>query len=154
MTAASLGASSVNTIAAAQRRIPSGLCSRPQMRWMILSIMVGYGSRRVLSLQCSTPIYNMAVGLETFITQSDATANAQVLNQADVTVLSWLRQIYTQPFFDLIQQARTIHLKHWKDDEIQLCTLLSIKTGGCSEDCGYCAQSARYSTGVTAEKLL
>ena len=40
------------------------------------------------------------------------------------------------------------------DDEVQLCTLLSIKTGGCSEDCGYCAQSARYHTGVKAEKLM
>ncbi len=65
-----------------------------------------------------------------------------------------LRAIYDQPFFDLIQQARIAYLDHWKENEVQLCTLLSIKTGGCSEDCGYCAQSARYNTGVKAEKLM
>lgn len=62
---------------------------------------------------------------------------------------------YRLPFFDLIQQARAVYEAHWPEkDEMQLCTLLSIKTGGCSEDCGYCAQSARYSTGVKAERLL
>jgi biotin synthase len=65
-----------------------------------------------------------------------------------------LHTIYSQPFFDLIQQARIAYLDHWKSGEVQLCTLLSIKTGGCSEDCGYCAQSARYKTGVDAERLM
>jgi biotin synthase len=65
-----------------------------------------------------------------------------------------LRAIYEQPFFDLIQQARITYLDHWKGGEVQLCTLLSIKTGGCSEDCGYCAQSARYKTDVKAERLM
>lgn len=68
--------------------------------------------------------------------------------------LERLQQIYAQPFFDLIQQARTIYLQHWQNNEVQLCTLLSIKTGGCSEDCAYCAQSARYPTGVPAERLM
>jgi biotin synthase len=68
--------------------------------------------------------------------------------------LAELRRIYFSPFFELIQSARTIYLRHWIRDEIQLCTLLSIKTGGCSEDCGYCAQSARYKTGVQAAKLM
>ena len=57
--------------------------------------------------------------------------------------LAELQSIYEQPFFTLIQQARSVYLEHWKVDQIQLCTLLSIKTGGCSEDCGYCSQSAR-----------
>lgn len=65
-----------------------------------------------------------------------------------------LRALYDQPFFDLIQQGRDAYLAHWSGGEIQLCTLLSIKTGGCSEDCGYCAQSARYHTGVKAERLM
>src|SRR5580692_7881898 len=68
--------------------------------------------------------------------------------------LSELQAIYEQPFFDLIQRSRASYLEHWKGNEVQLCTLLSIKTGGCSEDCGYCAQSARYQTGVRAERLL
>ena len=65
-----------------------------------------------------------------------------------------LQTIYRQPLFNLIQQARIAYLDHWKNGEVQLCTLLSIKTGGCSEDCGYCAQSARYSTGIKAERLM
>ena len=65
-----------------------------------------------------------------------------------------LHRLYHQPFFDLLKQARAVHEQHWPEREVQLCTLLSIKTGGCSEDCGYCAQSARYSTGVQAERLL
>ena len=68
--------------------------------------------------------------------------------------LSELQTIYEQPFFDLIQRSRSSFLEHWKGNEVQLCTLLSIKTGGCSEDCGYCAQSARYQTGVKAERLM
>ncbi|MBV8099522.1 MAG: biotin synthase BioB [Verrucomicrobia bacterium] len=65
-----------------------------------------------------------------------------------------LQKIYSQPFFDLISRARSVYLEHWARDEVQLCTLLSIKTGGCSEDCAYCAQSARYSTGVDAGRLM
>jgi biotin synthase len=65
-----------------------------------------------------------------------------------------LQSIYDRPFFDLIQAGRNAYLEHWKNNEVQLCTLLSIKTGGCSEDCGYCAQSARYTTDVQAEALL
>lgn len=65
-----------------------------------------------------------------------------------------LQAIYDTPFFDLISRARGVFLEHWSGNEVQLCTLLSIKTGGCSEDCGYCAQSARYHTGVKAERLM
>jgi biotin synthase len=65
-----------------------------------------------------------------------------------------LRRIYFSPFFQLIQRAREVYLCHWPRDEVQLCTLLSIKTGGCSEDCAYCAQSARYKTGIRAEKIM
>jgi biotin synthase len=65
-----------------------------------------------------------------------------------------LHAVYHQPFFDLLKQARAVHEAHWPVAEVQLCTLLSIKTGGCSEDCSYCAQSARYDTGVGAERLL
>jgi len=68
--------------------------------------------------------------------------------------LAELQSLYEQPFFDLIARGRAVYLEHWNNNEVQLCTLLSIKTGGCSEDCGYCAQSARYSTGVKAERLM
>ena len=69
-------------------------------------------------------------------------------------ILADLQHTYHQPFFELIEHAHAVHKEHWKKNEIQLCALLSIKTGGCSEDCAYCAQSARYSTGVKTEKML
>ena len=66
-----------------------------------------------------------------------------------------LSPVYRQPLFSLLEQARKVHRGHWGENEgVQLCRLLSIKTGGCSEDCGYCAQSSRYSTGVKAERLM
>jgi biotin synthase len=68
--------------------------------------------------------------------------------------LTDIQNIYDSPFFELIARAREVYLEHWTGNEIQLCTLLSIKTGGCSEDCGYCAQSARYDTGIKAERLM
>ncbi len=67
---------------------------------------------------------------------------------------SELHRLYHQPFFELLKQARAVHEENWPEREVQLCTLLSIKTGGCSEDCGYCAQSARYTTGVQNERLM
>ncbi len=65
-----------------------------------------------------------------------------------------LLALHDQPLFELHKRARQVHEAHWPAAEVQLCTLLSIKTGGCSEDCSYCAQSARYDTGVQREELL
>jgi biotin synthase len=65
-----------------------------------------------------------------------------------------IEAIYTAPLPDLVFRAQTIHRLHHRTDEVQGCMLLSIKTGGCPEDCGYCAQSARYQTGVDATPLL
>lgn len=65
-----------------------------------------------------------------------------------------LRALYYQPLFDLISKSRGVHLEHWRGEEVQRCSLLSIKTGGCSEDCAYCAQSSHYSTGLEREELL
>ena len=65
-----------------------------------------------------------------------------------------LNELYHLPLFDLIQRSRKVHEDNWPAAEVQLCTLLSIKTGGCSEDCSYCAQSARYNTDVVPERLM
>ena len=66
-----------------------------------------------------------------------------------------LSPIYRQPLFSLLEKSRQVHREHWGEKEgVQLCRLLSIKTGGCSEDCGYCAQSSRYDTGVKVERLM
>ncbi len=67
--------------------------------------------------------------------------------------LTSLRELYDRPFFDLIQQAREAYRAHWPENEVQLCTLMSIKTGGCSEDCAYCSQSSHYDTGLSRESL-
>ena len=64
-----------------------------------------------------------------------------------------LRALYELPFFDLIQRARETYRQHWPEHEVQLCTLMSIKTGGCSEDCAYCSQSSHYDTGLERESL-
>jgi biotin synthase len=65
-----------------------------------------------------------------------------------------LHRLYNLPFFELLKQGRAVHEENWAHAEVQLCTLLSIKTGGCSEDCSYCAQSARYNSGIEVERLM
>lgn len=62
--------------------------------------------------------------------------------------------LFDLPFTDLVYQAATVHRDHHAPGEVQLCTLLSIKTGGCPEDCGYCSQSASANSGLKAEKLM
>jgi biotin synthase len=65
-----------------------------------------------------------------------------------------VRALFALPFPDLIFRAQTIHRQFFAPTEVQISTLLSIKTGGCSEDCGYCPQSAHHDAGVKAEKLM
>jgi biotin synthase len=65
-----------------------------------------------------------------------------------------IRALFDLPFPDLMFRAQTVHRAHFDPAEVQISTLLSIKTGGCPEDCAYCPQSARYDTGVRAEKLM
>ncbi|MGB8190344.1 MAG: biotin synthase BioB [Chitinophagaceae bacterium] len=65
-----------------------------------------------------------------------------------------INDIYHTPLLELVYRAATIHRKHNETAEVQVCTLLSIKTGGCSEDCAYCPQAARYNTGVNVHALM
>ena len=65
-----------------------------------------------------------------------------------------VRALYDRPLFALVDEARAVHKQHHADDEVQLCTLLSVKTGGCSEDCAYCPQSSHYETDVEPEKMV
>ncbi|NBS97842.1 MAG: biotin synthase BioB [Betaproteobacteria bacterium] len=65
-----------------------------------------------------------------------------------------VQALLDKPFLDLIFEAQTVHRAHWPEGDIELATLLSIKTGGCPENCGYCPQSAQFDTGVKAQKLL
>src|SRR5579863_8286615 len=65
-----------------------------------------------------------------------------------------LRALFDLPFPDLMFRAQSVHRQNFDPAEVQISTLLSIKTGGCPEDCAYCPQSAHYEAGVHAEKLL
>jgi biotin synthase len=62
--------------------------------------------------------------------------------------------LYQLPFNDLLYRAQTVHRAHFDANEVQISTLLSIKTGGCPEDCAYCPQSAHFTTSVKADKLM
>ena len=65
-----------------------------------------------------------------------------------------IRAIHDLPIPELLYRAQGVHREHHRADEVQLCTLLSVKTGGCPEDCGYCPQSSKHEGGVEAEKSL
>ena len=65
-----------------------------------------------------------------------------------------VRALFDLPFNDLVFRAAAVHREHFDPNQVQISTLLSVKTGGCPEDCGYCPQAARYHTGVKAEKLM
>jgi biotin synthase len=74
------------------------------------------------------------------------------------TRTDWTRDeiatLFDLPFTELVFRAAEIHRAHHRPDEVQLCTLLSIKTGGCPEDCGYCAQSVKADSGIEATRLM
>jgi len=65
-----------------------------------------------------------------------------------------VRALFALPFAELVFQAAQVHRQHFDPAEVQVSTLLSIKTGGCPEDCGYCSQSAKFDTGLKAGKLM
>ena len=65
-----------------------------------------------------------------------------------------IHEIYNSPLLDLVYKAATVHNEYNDTAEVQVCTLLSIKTGGCTEDCAYCPQAARYNTGVNVQALM
>lgn len=65
-----------------------------------------------------------------------------------------VRALHDLPLFELLDRARAVHVAHHSKDEVQLCTLLSVKTGGCPENCAYCPQSSHYETPVKGEAML
>lgn len=71
---------------------------------------------------------------------------------------NWTRgeiaELFELPFPDLVFRAASVHREHFASDEVQLSQLLSVKTGGCAENCGYCSQSAHFNTGLPASKLM
>ncbi len=80
------------------------------------------------------------------------------LNVASILRNDWqleeVKALYALPFNDLLFKAQTVHRENFDPNEVQISSLLSIKTGSCSEDCGYCPQSARYDSDLTPEALM
>src|SRR5262249_29987853 len=71
---------------------------------------------------------------------------------------NWTKQeileIYNSPLLELLYRGASVHREHNDPREVQISSLISIKTGGCSEDCAYCPQAARYNTGIDVHKLM
>src|ERR1043166_5242749 len=65
-----------------------------------------------------------------------------------------IRAIHDSPLLDLVYRAATVHRTHHDAREVQVCKLISIKTGACPEDCSYCSQSSRYETGIEPQRLM
>ncbi|WP_338394211.1 biotin synthase BioB [Fulvitalea axinellae] len=78
-------------------------------------------------------------------------SQAEIRNDWTKTEIS---EIFHSPIMELAFRAASVHRKFHNPNEVQVCTLLSVKTGGCSEDCKYCSQSVRYDTGLKVERLL
>jgi biotin synthase len=89
---------------------------------------------------------------------SDAAAANNHANSAAKQVARWrvadIVALYELPFNDLMFRAQQTHREHFDANTVQLSTLLSIKTGGCEEDCAYCPQSVHHDTGLQADKLM
>jgi biotin synthase len=98
----------------------------------------------------------MAIATSTSISLHNATPLSPAIapSAAPGWTIDRIEALLDQPFADLMMQAQQVHRKYHKPNEVQLSTLLSIKTGGCPEDCGYCPQAARYDTGVASQALL
>jgi len=79
---------------------------------------------------------------------------AELAAARDVWPVAEVLALFELPFNDLLWRAQQVHREHFNANEVELATLLSIKTGGCPEDCGYCPQSAHYDTGVDAQKMM
>lgn len=91
--------------------------------------------------------------MDQIVTQMGPNTAPSPMNGADSS-LEEAKIIYNLPFNDLLFQAQQVHRRHFDANAIQMSRLLSIKTGGCPEDCSYCSQSARNPTGLKASKLM
>ena len=90
--------------------------------------------------------------------QTDPRIDSSALSQAEPGIRhDWLTNeaeaLFVLPFMDLVHRAQSLHRQHFNANEVQMSNLLSIKTGGCPEDCGYCPQSSHHHANVAAEKL-
>lgn len=92
------------------------------------------------------------------MTRSDAVRNATLVDRLGAVRTDWtldeVRELFALPFSDLIYHAQRVHRLYFDPNQVQISTLLSIKTGACPEDCSYCSQSIRFETGLKSEPLM
>lgn len=89
--------------------------------------------------------------------RDSSTADALIARLGEVRTdwkLEEVRELYELPFADLMFHAQRVHRANFDPNEVQISTLLSIKTGACPEDCAYCSQSIRFDTGLKSEPLM
>ncbi len=91
---------------------------------------------------------------QTIAFRTAANKVAATVTANEIWPVAEVAALFEMPFNDLLWRAQQVHRAHFDANEVELATLLSIKTGGCPEDCGYCPQAARYDTGVTAQKMM
>lgn len=92
--------------------------------------------------------------LEQAITLHRPRAGSAATPKSERWSVDAIEALFQLPFPELLYRAQTVHREHFDPTQVEFATLLSVKTGGCSEDCGYCPQSAKYDTGVKASKLM
>jgi biotin synthase len=100
------------------------------------------------------PSETTAMTLETLAAPSKLDMPKSAAKTTARWTMAEARALFELPFADLIFRAQSVHRAHFDANEVQMSTLLSIKTGGCPEDCGYCSQSAHFDTGLKATKLM
>ncbi len=96
----------------------------------------------------------MSTVTEQTITLHRPRATAPAAPKAERWSVDAIEALFKLPFPELLYRAQTVHRENFDPTKVEFATLLSVKTGGCSEDCGYCPQSAKYDTGVQASKLM
>jgi biotin synthase len=102
----------------------------------------------------ATMMNNTAVISVAGLRRQTPRARSDTVNQLARWQTEAIEALYALPFMELLFRAQEVHRCHFDANEVQLSTLLSIKTGGCAEDCGYCPQSAHFDTGLEASKLM
>jgi biotin synthase len=113
------------------------------------NLIINQATKKELHMhESTTPAIINTDSLKSSLLQSCDTNTVNRWSVADIVAL------FELPFSDLMYQAQTVHRAHFDPNAVQVSTLLSIKTGGCSEDCGYCPQAARYHTEVENEPLM
>ncbi|MDF1485210.1 biotin synthase BioB [Ramlibacter sp. H39-3-26] len=97
---------------------------------------------------------DLPTATHTIAVHRPASARAASGSPTPAWTIEAIEALFDKPFMDLLFQAQTVHRQHWSAGDIELAALLSVKTGGCPENCGYCPQAAEFDTGVQAGKLM